>query len=458
MIEPQNTLMPIAGPVSSVETTHGDVTFGEMLAQSLSMIPQFGHGSPDAVSADAVSADDGDLQQSDEPEAGSSTDRGRARSRAPGGSPELFAGVAPTRRFAIPRPVEGQPVAPGPVIVGEPGQPTKPGTPEVPQPPVLRSDGGDTELSPTNIAPQLTAMEGVTGSPDGVAPVAGNVEPSRNGDQRPSAVAEPQLLESAAAELDTLYPVDGGVFEQMPLAVDNDTGSVRSEGSAMPQPSSAAPVVDAEGAGQPAAPVGPRLESHQGPASGAVPPMSQPPDAVSIEDAAVVLGEARAVSLGEKATERDSAVTTSGRDTASLPASPESVSRGSAPVGTFTSPAAPVQHTALAERVMEAVQLQANQPPPRTMIVDIPEIEGLRLVVSVRSGGEVHVVPTSSSSVSPGYQPFLSELEGVLAERGFVMTGDGRRRGANQYQRDDNDVPRRSQPTFRRAPDNELRI
>ena len=108
---------------------------------------------------------------------------------------------------------------------------------------------------------------------------------------------------------------------------------------------------------------------------------------------------------------------------------------------------------------MQAVELQANQPPPRTMVVDIPEIEGLRLVVSVRSG-EVHVVPATASTGTDGIQPFLDELRGVLESRGFVMTGDGRQRGRNPHDEDDPVPPRAPRPTFRRADrsDNDLRI
>jgi hypothetical protein len=131
-----------------------------------------------------------------------------------------------------------------------------------------------------------------------------------------------------------------------------------------------------------------------------------------------------------------------------------------APVADTSAPALPMQSSALAERVMQAVELQANQPPPRTMVVDIPEIEGLRLVVSVRSGAEVHVVQSTSSTSSDSLQSFMDELQGVLADRGFVMTGDGRRRGSNPYL-DERPEPQRAQrPTFRRPQpsDNDLRI
>jgi hypothetical protein len=125
-----------------------------------------------------------------------------------------------------------------------------------------------------------------------------------------------------------------------------------------------------------------------------------------------------------------------------------------------TTPVAPLQHSALAARVMQAVEMQANQPPPRTMVVDIPEIEGLRLVVSVRSGSEVHVVPASASTATQGLQPFLEELQLVLENRGFVMTGDDRRRNGQQQNQDEPAPARPARPNFRRAEptDNDLRI
>jgi hypothetical protein len=76
----------------------------------------------------------------------------------------------------------------------------------------------------------------------------------------------------------------------------------------------------------------------------------------------------------------------------------------------------------------------------------------------VRGGAEVHVVPTSGSTASSGLQPFMNELENVLAHRGFTMTGDGRRRGGNEHQPEEDEMPRRSRPTFNRPTDNELRI
>jgi hypothetical protein len=137
-----------------------------------------------------------------------------------------------------------------------------------------------------------------------------------------------------------------------------------------------------------------------------------------------------------------------------------------APVTSFVAsaagqaPAGPVPHlSVLAARVLRAVDLQHSQPPPRSMVVDIPEAEGLRLVVSLHSGGQVHVAPAAGSGTGDALAPFMEEISRVLADRGFVMTG-GDGRGGGRRDRDDfvpyrpiRQTPRRPGPT-----DNDLRI
>jgi hypothetical protein len=118
------------------------------------------------------------------------------------------------------------------------------------------------------------------------------------------------------------------------------------------------------------------------------------------------------------------------------------------------------QASALAERVMQALDLQRTQPPPRSMVVDIPEIEGLRLVVSVGTSGQVHVGSANGSPSLEALSPFMDDLSRVLAERGFSMSGDGQRRGRNPHPTEE-DVPfRLRRPTFQRASrtDTDLRI
>ena len=175
-------------------------------------------------------------------------------------------------------------------------------------------------------------------------------------------------------------------------------------------------------------------------------------ESVRLVDAGVPVVEPRSVRIGNAPLQVESSnpVTTSdpAAGTEAAPTNPTHVA----------APAAPAQHSALAERVLQAVELQANQPPPRTMVVDIPEIEGLRLVVSVRAGAEVHVVPSSSSAAGDSVQPFLDELQGVLENRGFVMTGDGRRRGNNPNHDEQDEPTKAPRPRFQRPTDNDLRI
>jgi hypothetical protein len=132
----------------------------------------------------------------------------------------------------------------------------------------------------------------------------------------------------------------------------------------------------------------------------------------------------------------------------------------STPVGSPAANAAPGLSSALAERVMRAVDLQRTQPPPRSIVVDIPELEGLRLVVSVRAGGHVTVTPASSGAGADAFAPFAEDLSRILTERGFVMNGDDRR-GRHNPQNEEEPAPFRTRrPTFRRQArnDGDLRI
>jgi hypothetical protein len=108
---------------------------------------------------------------------------------------------------------------------------------------------------------------------------------------------------------------------------------------------------------------------------------------------------------------------------------------------------------------MQAIDLQRSQPPPRSMVVDIPELEGLRLIVSVRSAGQVSVTPAANTANPEVFAPFATDLSRVLGERGFVMNGDSRRQGYNPYNEDEAPPPRRSTGFHRPARvDNDLRI
>jgi len=465
MIEPQNTVMPLAAPSAPADAPHGDTTFGEMLAQSLGVIPQLESSAVAAVSSDETggeqSADMGTDVESEREDKQLDVNKSRGE--------QVFVGIVPTRQFSIVRPGGDGPIVSDPVIVDEPIEPVAPTQPGIP---VLGPSRGEQEPTLPVVGPEGAGL-GEPADPVDTAPggePAGNPEvtlvPAPAHGSTP--VSDPSPDETVLPEIvpdNMVRPVsgDGDVFEKMPEIKDPEP--TRHNGDLHFEQTPVETVVRSDspskpGPSMPTLPIPPR--SDQAPGSRvetAATPTVHPtePSAVSIQDAAVVLGENAPVKITDSKV-RIEPVASNGTDV--VPSlSPEGASRNTtAAVSAFASPAASAQHTALAERVLEAVQLQANQPPPRTMIVDIPEIEGLRLVVSVRGGAEVHVVPTSGSTASSGLQPFLSELENVLANRGFTMTGDGRRRGGNEYEPEEDDMPRRSRPTFKRPTDNDLRI
>lgn len=148
---------------------------------------------------------------------------------------------------------------------------------------------------------------------------------------------------------------------------------------------------------------------------------------------------------------------------ANAPVSFSAPSTSPAPIANPDSPAEPpaAQTSALAERVLQAVDLQRTQPPPRSMVVDIPEIEGLRLVVSVRTGGQVSVTQAGGANAD-AFTPFAEDLSRVLSQRGFVMNGDDRRHSHNPHT-DEERAPFRAPRRNSRRPvqprrDNDLRI
>ncbi len=473
MIEPQNTMLPIATATATVDAPHSDVTFGEMLAKTLGMTPQL---ETDAVTAIAGEETDTGQSPVDAETEGDTRHLDKTISR----KEQFFVGVVPTRQFSITRPSDTVPVATEPVIIGDEVEPTVPdpatpvvgpvrkdtdptlpvvGPEDLPGAGVTTVDGGLADAAP--VAPEITEPTPAAGAaetpavPDGSAqvptqrdfvdpvPVEGDTAPAERDRVSPTPV-EPGKLPVAG---------DGDTYEQMPVITPAKETSPSDDVDL--EPVSAGRIVSGDVVVKPAPPIDPQQDQSAAAAlQPAAPVTASGP--VPVEEAAVSLGAEHPVQVTDSKIELEPASSHGTDRIVSL--SPEPVTHSTSAVSSFTSPAAPTQHTALAERVLQAVELQANQPPPRTMIVDIPELEGLRLVVSVRSGAAVHVVPTSSSPASAGLQPFMSELESVLADRGFVMTGDGRRRGGNEYQRGEEELPRRARPSINRPTDNDLRI
>ena len=492
MIEPQNTMMPIAEPrpVDSPQA-EGD-GFGAMLAASLGMVPQL---DPSAVQQIATGnqqqqqSETGDEQPPAELAVEGSDDPaptiGRPVTPTPGPNPPTDGrprtGFATDWRSA---PVdEKADHLRLPIRVAPPSFPEPPAADAAPQ--IVRPI--DTIWKPALDAVDLAEVTRTTPPQPAVPPQEGPwpVDPGWKPAPVDQPVIPPRIPETPTAGM----PAATESLGEFPPADQSDPGTV--SGVAQQEPVVAKdPVAPTTPQPLPVDPAGPQLDPIE-PRSGTVAPAvaapvdlgvdrgprlpTLPPDAVRpvIEPKAtpevaasgrVDLGTEPAVGLR---TARSVVPVTTGPVVAE-PAAAEVSSLFTATLGEAAAPAAFTAPTAeapatltstLAERVMRAVDLQRTQPPPRSMVVDIPEVEGLRLIVSVRSAGQVSVTPASSSANPDAFTPFADDLSRVLAARGFVMTGDGRRRGHNNPYLADEPAPEIGRrPQVRRPSDNDLRI
>lgn len=99
---------------------------------------------------------------------------------------------------------------------------------------------------------------------------------------------------------------------------------------------------------------------------------------------------------------------------------------GARPATEATDPAA-----RMVARVLDAVDLLENAPPPRRMTVDLPDLGGLRLHVALR-GGEVHVqVQGGSAGDLAGWS---RDLSSALASRGLTLGDFGTDGGSGREQ------------------------
>ncbi len=501
MIEPQNTMMPLPADSAPADVPCGEAGFGDMLAQTIRMIPQLDPGAIQQLghnSGDQQGDETSDLlagNGSGEPGKGGHAPVGRYVGVPIDASTRLAEPIVGSRppfidagyvdpvfdgEVAVRPPTIGD-ATPGPVDVGSDPvaaddgiwEPVLTSAPE-PAAPVVDADLGQvavtsglptenpTPPTKTVAAPTIeaTAADPVLVAADPVAiDPPGRREPGPVGPVKPELPVAGDPISSAPAP----HPTDPVSAEPIRSVGPIDPKSkpvVRGDDRSLPtQP---APTREPTSAGIPSVTnVGPDPVATTATPPATARPQTDPTPAspIRLEQAEVKIDGNRSVSLGDTPVSLESGraatpnvVTPSSFDATPVQATPVT------DLGSPTAPAAPTAHSALAERVLNAVELQANQPPPRTMVVDIPEIEGLRLVVSVRGGAEVHVVQSSASSAVNGLQPFLEELQGVLEGRGFVMTGDGRRRNNNPQQDEEQERPRSGRPTFRRQADNDLRI
>ncbi len=98
----------------------------------------------------------------------------------------------------------------------------------------------------------------------------------------------------------------------------------------------------------------------------------------------------------------------------------------------------------MVDRVVKLVQMQSQLPPPRSISVDLPEMEGLRLVVSMRSDGSVHLAPAGSNSQQASVSNLLTAVKDALSEQGFDLASDGQGRHQERRSQDpQSDLPPR---------------
>lgn len=124
-------------------------------------------------------------------------------------------------------------------------------------------------------------------------------------------------------------------------------------------------------------------------------------------------------------------------------------------------------HARVVARVIQAAELLENAPPPRHMVVEVPDSDGLRLQVAMR-GSEVHVA-LQAGRTAPDLGAWGRELAAGLASRGMSLgeftSGDSTPSGRDQ-QPSDHHHPRPSEDDRAAAPprgrsgsdDGELRL
>ncbi len=157
-----------------------------------------------------------------------------------------------------------------------------------------------------------------------------------------------------------------------------------------------------------------------------------------------------------------------GEAPAPSPVASTPASSTAAPASASPAPAAPDAslHARLVSRVIQAAEALENAPPPRTMMVELPDGEGLRLQVSLR-GTEVHVQLQGAAGQGTDLGAWGRELAAGLAGRGLSLgqfqTGAEGERGQGQDQAptddlsaDDDRTP--SRPADRSATDGALRL
>jgi hypothetical protein len=150
----------------------------------------------------------------------------------------------------------------------------------------------------------------------------------------------------------------------------------------------------------------------------------------------IVAGRAAAIAERSRGTELDAVHALEAMEALESGPSTVAVTAGgrSAAVVPLGTPAPQPVATGIVERIVQVVEMQRNQAPPRAIAVDLPEFDGLRLVVSMRGDGSVHVAPSGVATTHSMVNPLLAAVGEALVENGFQLApdGDGGRRSPHQ--------------------------
>jgi hypothetical protein len=93
------------------------------------------------------------------------------------------------------------------------------------------------------------------------------------------------------------------------------------------------------------------------------------------------------------------------------------------PPAPFDPPAGHVGGPSAVGRVLEVLERIRDQAPPRQVVVELPEMDGLRVLVEARAS-TVHVRPVGGDPSGVWYEALVRDLGPGLAARGFDLAGD----------------------------------
>jgi hypothetical protein len=85
------------------------------------------------------------------------------------------------------------------------------------------------------------------------------------------------------------------------------------------------------------------------------------------------------------------------------------------------------------DRILEIVQRLADAPPPRQMLVELPQLEGLRIVVEAHGTSVVLQPVGADAAATHALEALAHDLAGALADRGLDLSGSWGREHARPH-------------------------